>query len=558
MHARSLTIALLAASLTTLACAPSPSSDEAAGGRRYFGSLRMPPGQTFRFALGTEPELRDPGTMSGQPDGRFARMVFEGLVTADPQTLEPREGQAYRWTLSPDGLTYTFHLRPGLTWSDGTPVTAHDFVYSWRRVLAPATASRNSSLLYAIRGAEPYSKGETADSTTVGIAAPDDSTLVVTLESPTPYFLTLCTFYTFMPVPRHVIEKQGIAWTRREHLVGNGPFLWTWWRRGDRYEFQPNPLFWNASKVRLTKVTAYTVDDLNTVTNLYKSGAIDWCPSGYIPSQYLPFVRDYADFRHGRYQGTYFYSVNTTRKPFDDARVRRALNLTIDRVAISRDLLKGSRDPWGRIAPSGYPGYVPPDEVTFDPERARAELAAAGYPGGRGFPGVEILFNTSEDHRRIAEAIQAMWKRELGIEVTLTNQEWGSYLQATSGLQYDVARRSWIGDYLDPNSFLNLLTAGDGNNRSGWSDPEYDRLMREASRIQDPPARFELMRRAEAIALEAAPFLPIYHYSTNEMVKPWVRGIHQTALDVHPLTYVWIDHQWREHEPLARGPETVR
>jgi len=548
------TLCLLA---LALACAPAGLRDGESGGRRYFGSLRMPPGQTFRFALGTEPELRDPGTMSGQPDGRFARMVFEGLVTADPQTLEPREGQAYRWSLSPDGLVYTFHLRQGLAWSDGTPLTARDFVYSWRRVLSPTTASRNASLLYAIREAEAFNKGEHSDSTRIGVAAPDDSTFVVTLTSPTPYFLTLCTFYTFMPVPQHVIEARGIGWTRRENLVGNGPFLWSWWRRGDRYEFTPNPRFWNAANVPLQKITAYTIDDLNTVTNLYKSGAIDWCPSGYIPSQYLPFVRDYADFRHGRYQGTYFYSVNTTRPPFGDARVRRALNLAIDRDAISRDLLKGSRDPWGLIAPSGYPGYVSPEPVRFDPERARSELAAAGFPGGRGFPGVSILFNTSEDHRRIAEVIQAMWKRELGIEVTLSNQEWGSYLQATTALQYDVARRSWIGDYLDPNSFLNLLTTGDGNNRSGWSDPEYDRLLREASRTLDPAARFALLRRAEALAVEAAPFLPIYHYSTNELVKPWVRGIHQTALDVHPLTYVWIDHEWREHEPIA-GREVER
>ncbi len=557
MRTRSLPLVLLCLAALSLACTSATPIENGAGGRRYFGSLRMPPGQTLRFALGTEPELRDPGTMSGQPDGRFARMVFEGLLTADAQTLEPREGQAHRWSQSADGLTYTFHLRPGLEWSDGTPLTAHDFVYSWRRVLSPASASRNASLMYAIRDAEAYSKGEITDSTRVGVHAPDDSTFVVTLESPTPYFLTLCTYYTFMPVPRHVIEAHGIGWTRREHLVGNGPFLWSWWRRGDRYEFTPNPRFWNASKVRLQKVTAYTVDDLNTVTNLYKSGAIDWCPSGYIPSQYLPFVRDYADFRHGRYQGTYFYSVNTTRAPFGDARVRRALSLAIDREAIARDLLKGSRDPWGLIAPSGYPGYVSPEPVRFDPERARAELTAAGFPGGRGFPGVGILFNTSEDHRRIAEAIQAMWKRELGIEVTLSNQEWGSYLQATTALQYDVARRSWIGDYLDPNSFLNLLTTGDGNNRSGWSDPEYDRLMREASRTLDPAARYAIMRRAEAVALEAAPFLPIYHYSTNELVKPWVRGIHQTALDVHPLTYVWIDHQWREHEPIAgsRGAE---
>jgi oligopeptide transport system substrate-binding protein len=205
------------------------------------------------------------------------------------------------------------------------------------------------------------------------------------------------------------------------------------------------------------------------------------------------------------------------------------------------------------MTPAGYQGYVPPQALRYDPAYARECLAKAGYPGGKGFPPIEILFNTSEDHRRIAEAIQAMWKRDLGIDVELTSQEWGSYLQSTTALKYDVARRSWIGDYLDPNTFLQLLTSGDGNNRTGWSDPRYDALIRRAAETLDPAARFAVLAQAEALALDQAPFLPIYHYSTTELVKPWVRGIHQTALDVHPLTRVWIDHDWRQHEPLAEG-----
>jgi ABC-type oligopeptide transport system substrate-binding subunit len=537
--------------LTAVSCAPGIADAPVVNGRRYFGSLHRPPGQVFRFNLGAEPELRDPGVMSGQPDGRFARMVFEGLTTPDPATLETRPGQAYRWERSDDGRTYTFHLRPGLRWADGVPVTAYDFLWSWRRVLTPSTASRNAGLFYSIRGAEAFHQGESADTASLGLAAPDDSTFVVTLAQPTAYFLALTAYYTFLPVPRHVVEKHGLRWTLREHLVGNGAFRWTYWRQNDRYEFVPNESYWDRASVQLERVVAYPLDDLNTSTNLYKSGALDWNPSGYIPSQYLGHMKPYADYRTGRYMGTYFYGLNVTRPPLDNVWVRRALTFAVDREAIARDLLKGSRDPWGRVTPSGYPGYEGPAQVTYQPERARECLAKAGYPGGKGFPRITILFNTSEDHRRVAEAVQAMWKRDLGIDVELTNQEWGSYLQSTTSLQYDVARRAWIGDYLDPNSFLQILTTGDGNNRSGWSNKRYDALVRRAAETLDPAARFAMLAEAEAIALDEAPFVPIYHYSTTELVKPWVRGLHQTALDVHPLTRVWIDHDWRQHEPLA-------
>ncbi len=542
-----------------VSCAPGSADAPEVNGRRYFGSLVAPRGQVLRFNLGTEPELRDPSAMSGQPDGRFARLVFEGLTTSDARTLEPRPGQAYRWDESADGLVYTFHLRAGLQWSDGVPLTSRDFLWSWTRVLSPATASRNASLLYSIRGAEDYHKGRASDGSALGLAAPDDSTFVVTLAQPTAYFLSLTTYYTFMPVPRHIAEAWGVRWTLPEHLVGNGPFRWTWWRQNDHYEFVPSERYWDRARVRLEKIMAYTIDDMNTCTNLYKSGAIDWNPSGYIPSQYLPYMKDYADYRTGRYQGTYFYSINVTRPPLDNLWLRRALLYAIDRDAIARDLLKGSREPWGRIAPAGYPGYAGATPVRYDPERARACLAKAGFPGGKGLRRIAILFNTSEDSRRIGEAVQAMWKRELGIDVELASQEWGSYLQATTTLRYDLARRSWIGDYLDPNSFLQMLVGGDGNNRTGFADARFDALIARAARTLDRAQRFAVLAEAESLALDQAVFLPIYHYATTELVKPWVRGIYQTALDVHPLTHVWIDHDWRQHEPLAaNAPDTAR
>lgn len=539
----------LAAALAS--CAPREET-LATRGKRWFGAIEPPRENVLRINLGPEPEFVDPGLTSGQAESQVARILFEGLTGSDPQTLAPIPGQAHRWEISADGLTYTFHLRPGLRWSDGRPLVAADFAWSWRRALAPRNAARAAGLLYPIVNAERYNRGEIADSSLVGVAAPDDSTLVVTLRAPTPYFLFLTAYTTFMPVPRPAVERWGRAWSSPAHIVTNGPFLLKEHRHDERMVFAKNPDYWDAANVRLDGIVAHPVADLSTATNLYKAGAIDWNPSGYIPAPFLPSMRGYADYLTGEYQGTYFYSFNVTRPPFDDVRVRRALCLAVDREAIARDLLKGTRRAWGRITPSGYPGYEGPPQIGFDPAEARRLLAEAGYPGGRGFPKFGILFNTSEDHRRIAEAVQAMWKRELDVPVELQNMEWGTVMQATTSLRYDVARRSWIGDYLDPNSFLEILRSGDGNNRTGWSDARYDDLLDRAAHELDPARRLALLSRAEALALDAAVFLPVYHYSTHELVKPYVRGIHHTALDVHPLTRVWIDREWREHEPIAR------
>jgi ABC-type oligopeptide transport system substrate-binding subunit len=547
----------LALALGLGACAPAREAPIPAGAAsaRWFGDTSPPPGNVLRFNLGAEPETYDPTVAVGQPDGRVARILFEGLTREDPETLEPLPGQAYRWELSADGRTYTFHLRPGIQWSDGHPVTAQDFRWSWLRVLKPETASRYASFLYAVVNAEAYNKGTLDDQNQVGLMAPDDSTFVVHLASPVRYFLYLTQFYTCLPVPRWTIETHGNRWTRPENIVSNGAFTLDYWRQNNRFEFVKNPRYWDASSVRLDRLVAYTIDDLNTSFNLYKAGVIDWCPSGYFPSQFIPYMRDYADYQHGDYQGVYFYSICVKKPPLDDPRVRRALKYAVDRDAIANDLLKGSRRPWGGFAPLGYPGYENPPAIVFDPAKARACLAQAGFPGGKGFPKISILINTSEDHRRIAEAIQAMWKRELGIPIEIQNQEWGSYLQATTSLQYDVARRSWIGDYLDPNSFLSCYLSGDGNNRTGWGDPRYDALIRAAARELDAAKRLGILREAEMLLLDEGPVIPIYQYSTNELVKPYVHGIYRTALDIHPLTRVWIDHDWaRRPAPIAAAP----
>lgn len=532
--------------LSAAGCARAPAGRP---GPVYFGSTAPPHGDVFRFNNGAEPENLDPGMMSGQPDGRVAKILFEGLVVPNPRTLEPEPGLAHAWEISPDGRTYTFHLRQGLRWSDGSAVTARDFYWSWMRVLRPATGARYAGLLYAIRGAEDFNKGTTSDSTRVGMRASDDTTFVVELNSPTPYFLFQTMFYTFLPVPRRAVERWGDRWILPGHIVTNGPFLLRDWRQGDRFVFTKNPGYWDAAHVKLEGIECYPVDNLSSSVNLYKSGAIDWNPSGNVPTPFLPYMRGYSDLVSGPFQATYFYSMNCTRKPLDDSRVRLALNYAIDRRAIATNLLKGTRDPWGSFCPRGYPGYENLPGYGYDPDRARKLLAQAGFPGGKGFRKIQILFNTSEDHRRIAEAIQGMWQRELGIEVELDNQEWGSYLEASTKLRYDVARRSWIGDYPDPYTFLSILAAGDGNNRTGWSDGEYDRLLHESAREPEPGKRLALLRKAEEIVVARGPLIPIYHYVTYEQVKPYIHGLYQNSLDMHDLKFVSIDHGWKPDSP---------
>ena len=512
------------------------------GSEPYFGAPAPPAADVLRFPNGAEPETLDPGLVSGQTAGRIDLALFEGLLQPDPRTLEPTPGVARSWEVAADGVTWTFHLRPNAVWTNGDRVTAHDFAWSWLRVLHPDTPARNAGLFDVIRNARPYKQRQIAEASAVGIRAVDDTTFQVVLQRPTPYFLQLVASYPFLPVHRATVEKLGDRWTLPENIVTNGPFRLVEHRQNDRMVLEKFRGYWDAANVRLAGIIAYSIDDLTTMLHMYRAGMTDWNPSGYLPAQYIPYVLHYHDYRTGPYLATYFYSVAVHKPPFDDKRVRQALALAIDRDELVTYVLHRSVQPWGNIVPAGFAAYPYPSGARFDPERARQLLAAAGYPGGRGFPGVEILFNTSEDHRKIAEAIQAMWKQHLGIEVRLSNREWASYLRATTDVQYDVARRSWIGDYLDPDTFLGVLRSGDGNNRTGWGDARYDALLDAAAAARDPEQRLHALAAAESLALDEMPFIPIYSYCTREFVAPYVRGLYPTPLDTHPLKFVWIDH----------------
>ncbi len=494
--------------------------------------------QVLVFNNGVEPQTLDPSLMTGLPEHTIALGLFEGLTSLHPKTLAPVPGVAERWDVSPDGRVYRFHLRKA-RWSNGQPLTARDFVYAWRRALDPETAAEYAYMLYPIENARAFNEGKLTDPEKLGFRALDDHTLEVRLEHPVAYFLELTSFATYAPLNRQCLETHGDQWTRPGKMVCNGPFVLAEWRLHDRIVLKKNPFYWNAENVALEEIHILAVDDAETALKKYLNGEVDWIRE--VPGPKVAQVASLPGFRYSPELGTYFYRFNVTRPPLDDPRVRKALNMAVDKEAIVKYLLRAGQRAARSYVPPLLAGYQPVEGPGYDPEAARRLLAEAGYPGGRGFPRLELLYNTSESHKQIAEAIQYMWRKNLGITVTLRNQEWKVYLDSMSHLDYDIARSGWIGDYMDPNTFLDCFVTGGGNNRTGWSHRGYDDLIARAAREADPRARLALLRQAERILVcEELPILPLYFYVNTYMVRPRVRGVYDNPRNFHPFQYVWI------------------
>lgn len=748
-----------------------------------------------------EPEWLDPTLLTGHPDAFVALQLFEALVELDPQTLQARPGVATRWEVDDSGTRWTFHLRKDAVWSDGQPVTAHDFVSTWERALRPATAARYAYQLYPIQNARRYNTGRiakvvgknirprrppyvqqgpmragvtfanlatfaptahaelvtsnlrrpagdssvalrasadedaaivgsldpgqvgvvlstrplgepprpgarrprdfvqvrppdgdtpgwtreenlaaafpslnqrrieglrrfddrapiyeapdpaatkvgyaddddeaylldvgedfsrvlhlvsgktgyvatdlldnvagdrhwfyvrvlseegktparekekdddtdllfededgeapivppvrpgnsvtakhategwlparvlAADSSVLGAVAQDDHTLVLNLEQPTPYLLSLTAFAAWRPVPLRTIDAHGTSWTRPENIVTNGPFHLDKHLPRDRMELVRSKTFHSAKDVQLDRVILYAVTDAHTSLNLYRAGYIDAVASNKVPVEVLPYVEQTVDYKSGPYLATYFIRVNTDRPPLDDKRVRQALNLAIDKRALCEKLLRGGRLPATHVVPPGVPGYAVVEGPTQNIEQAQKLLTEAGYPRGKGLKAIDFLFNTSEQHRLIGEFLQAQWKDHLGVDVTLSNQEWKTYLGRLHQQDYALARSGWIGDYLDPNTFLDIFVTGGGNNETGYDNPIYDALIEEAAKTVDSQKRLEVLAKAEAILVEDLPVIPIYFYVNDFLVAPEVEGLSPNLLDIHPLRDVKV------------------
>ncbi len=502
------------------------------------------------FTNGTEPQSLDPAVVSGVPEGRILRGLFEGLTVPDPKTLEPRPGMAESWEISPDGSTYRFHIRRGAVWSDGSPFTAEDFRWSWERVLKPETAAKYAQLLWYVKNGKAFYDGRIKDFSQVGIRTEGPYVFVVELEKPTGFFLKLTSFYPLFPVHRATVEAHPHDWHQPEHLVCNGPFVLAERRIRDRIRLVRNERYWDRAHVRLRTIDILPVEDSGTALNLYMTGMVDWITD--VPNHVVQDLMKRPDFDPAPYFGTYFYRINlknrdpAKRRFLGDRRVRLALSLAMDRRAIVERVTRSGQLPADSFVPPGVVGYERAKLPPADPERARRLLAEAlADLGLREPPSFTILYNTSEAHKDIAEVLQSQWRRVLGIDVKLENQEWGTYLDSQKSLDYDVCRAAWIGDYLDPNTFLDMWVTGSGNNNTGYSRPEYDRLIAEANAEADPAKRMRILHRAEEMLLHDLPIIPIYFYATRYMVRPWVKGFHRNPLNVHPLKDIWIDEELR-------------
>ena len=500
-----------------------------------------PPRADLVFLNGAEPETLDPALITGQPEGRVANALFEGLLAFD-QSGKPQPGAAESWEVSADGRTYTFKLREGLTWSDGTPLTARDFVESWKRTLEPATASEYAYQLHYLKNAKAFNEGKIADFGQVGVTAPDARTLRVELENPTPFFLDLCAFVTLLPAPMHAIAAHGDDWTKPGNFVGNGAYLLESWRINDRIRLRKNPRYWNVANVALETIDILPVSKGNTAFNLYASGAADlMMDKGLVPPALLAEMKKRDDFHAAPFLGTYFLRFNCARAPFADARVRRAFSLVVDKPSIVGRITRAGELPAGSFVPPGAGGYDPASGVERDADEARRLLAEAGFPDGRGFPMVTYLYSEGELNEAIAVELQGMWRRELGVNVQLLRQEWKVYLRSLSSLDYDIARSTWVGDYPDPNTFLDMFVTGGGNNRTGWSDPDYDKLIADAAAALDPAKRHAILRRAEEILVrEQMPVCPIFFYVGIQIYDgDRLGGIEGNVLDEHPLKAIY-------------------
>lgn len=635
----------------------------------------------FRFINASEPKTLDPALMTGEPEGRIAQEVFEGLTRLDVRSLEPVPGVAESWEITPDGKTYTFHLRQDARWSDGHPVTAQDFAYSWRRMQDASVGSEYAYIMHMVRFAEAFNtyqsqaealqgqvlqavdallsqypnnipkravrdldakqnlhavlKGtaqpklrafltradedmshaaavelrqalvaegarrralyqEAAQHFGVdgGVFAPDGHTLVVQLNAPTPYFLELTAFHAFYPVPRWVVERNSRAWFLPATIVGNGPFRLVSWQVGDRIRLERSATYWGSRDVKLNSVEALSTENLTTALNLYLTGEVEWLPHQVYPQELAPDLMKRKDFYLGAALTNYYYRINCTRKPFTDVRVRKALNLAIDREQITRNVLATGQLPAYHLVPPGIPEYEQPQSgVRYDVAEARKLLAEAGFPDGKGFPKFGVLYNTMETHKKIAEVVADQLRRNLNLNVSAYNQEWQSYQQSTHSMDYDLARAAWVGDYLDPNTFLDLWLTNGGNNQTGWGSPVYDQLLEAAANVETFMAapefllehvtdhaklqallataqgtteaaprvkamaklRLELLAQAEGILVrDEFPIIPLYFYVMGGMVKPGVGNFYtklqgsdgkqrDNLKDQHPLRTLTFD-----------------
>jgi oligopeptide transport system substrate-binding protein len=542
------------------------------GGLSVISSAKAAVAQEVTYNLGTEPATIDPGIINGVSEVNVAEQVFDGLTRIDNKNM-PQPAIAKSWTVSKDQRTYTFTLRDAY-WTNGTPVTAYDFEYAWKRALSPELASADAFQLYYVYGGEAFNtsikvgskyyaqavdaKGnpvtktvggkvvpvpnmakEIDPSKNIGVRALNAKTLKVYLQSPTPYFLNLTAFTTLMPVCKAVVSTNDKWASDVKTYVTDGPFKLTQWSHEDKMVFVKNPTYWDKNAVKLTKITYLMVNDSSTALSMYEAGQLD--AAALVPSSELSKLVASGDVKILPYLGTQYFLFNVPEKPFSDVRVRKALTLAINRQQITTAVTKGGEIPALAVVPHGLADAVPGSDFRTvggsyfkdnDITTAKALLAQAGYPNGKGFPAFTLTFSSSDLHKAMAEAIQQMWKKNLGITCTLRSEERGVWLDDMVNINYDVSFAGWIGDYMDPNTFLDPWVTGGGQNSTGWSNKSYDALIAKEKATVDPKVRMATLHAAEKILMTEMPILPIYYYTNPVLLSKHVKNFYQSTLGI--------------------------
>lgn len=495
-----------------------------------------------------EPATLDPHVATALTEMNVLIALLEGLTSLDEKTSEAVPGVAERWDVSADGLVYTFHLRADAKWSNGDRVTAQDFAFSFRRILLPKFGASYSYMLWPIKNAEAFNAGKVADFSQVGVAVVDERTLRITLERPTPYLPSLAAHNTWLPVHRATIEKFGPAderisrWTRAENFVGNGPFLLTEWTPNARIVVSKNPQYWNASQNGLNKVILFPTENPETEERDFRAGQLHITFD--LPKDKIPAYRAQSPspLRVDPLLGVVYLNFNVTKPPFNNPKVRRALALGIDREAISRSVLNGAWRAARSFTPPGAGSYVSSAQLVDDFVEARRLLAEAGHPDGKDLPTIPVQVLNDTNQPRIAEAIQAMWQRELGVRIAIEPYEQKIWLQNQQAKTHTLATLNWYADFADPVTFLDILSTSNGNNWTGWSSPDYDRLLQQAANTADAQARIGILQRAEAVMLEAAPIAPLFFRTKNYLIHPAVKNWAPAPLGTHRYQLIRLEN----------------
>ena len=494
-----------------------------------------------------EPADLDPHTIYAWTDSNIGYALFEGLTLIDEATTQPVPAAAESWDVSKDGLVYVFHLRANGRWSNGDRVTAHDFVFSFKRILTPALAASYSYMLWPIKNAEAYNAGKLTDFSKVGVKALDDFTLEITLDKPTSYLPSLASHTTWLPVNQKCIEtygkydQKGTAWTKPGRLVGNGPFILKEWIPNGKIVVEKSATYWDNKNVFLNGIEFFPIENTETEEAAFRAGQLQVTYSLPI-SKVKPYQKNHPELiRVDPRLASYYLFINVTKAPLNNVKVRKALAMAIDRESLAREVLNNTRTPAFAFTPPDCAGYTPESHIDTNLAKAKQLLAEAGYPNGNGLPSFEVQSYNNDSSIKTLEAIQALWARELGVHITIAPLEQKILFQNQQSQNYTIAFSAWIADYGDPSTFLNMMVTGGGNNWAAWSNKTFDACIDQAAAIPDQATRYKLFQKAEAILLDEVPLIPLYYGQQPYLKQPWVKGWPPSQLGFERFKNVTFD-----------------